>query len=49
MTVFAPDDAAFAALPASALADQAALDGVLGYHVVRGRVPARRAHRRAAR
>jgi outer membrane protein OmpA-like peptidoglycan-associated protein len=36
VTVFAPSDAAFAKVPPSAVADQAALDGVLGYHVVPG-------------
>ncbi len=43
-TVFAPTDAAFAALPAgtveSLLKDKAALTQVLTYHVVAGRVPA---------
>jgi uncharacterized surface protein with fasciclin (FAS1) repeats len=43
-TVFAPTDAAFAALPAATLngllADKAALAQVLTYHVVAGRVPA---------
>lgn len=43
-TVFAPTNAAFAALPAGALdsllADRAALTNVLTYHVVSGRLPA---------
>ncbi len=36
VTIFAPDDVAFRSLPESALADPAALDGILGYHVVKG-------------
>ena len=45
-TVFAPTDAAFAKVPKSTLdglmSDRAALRSVLLYHVVSGRVPARK-------
>jgi uncharacterized surface protein with fasciclin (FAS1) repeats len=44
LTVFAPTDAAFAKVPKSTLAklgkDKKALQGVLLYHVVKGKVPA---------